>query len=95
MTEQLYIESADSLLQRVERINEIINTLELRMLNYGVEGFDKEGYSLNDGQINISTQYRSVEDMTKGLTSLDALKQRYLNRLNGHSYALRSWPGLR
>lgn len=95
MTEQLYIESGSGLVQRVERINEIINALELRMLNYGMEGFDKEGYSLNDGQINISTQYRSVEDMTKGLASLDALKQRYLNRINGHSYALRSWQGLR
>lgn len=95
MTEQLYIESATSLLQRVERINEIINTLELRMLNYGIEGFDKAGYSLNDGQINISTQYRSVEDMIKGLSALDALKQRYLNRINGNSYVLRSWQGLR
>lgn len=95
MTEQLYIESVTSLVQRVERINDIINALELRMLNYGIEGFDKAGYSLNDGQINISTQYRSVEDMTKGLAALDVLKQRYLNRINGNSYTLRSCEGLR
>jgi len=95
MTEQLYIQSASSLVQKIERIDSIMDALEIRMLNYGIEGFDKSGYSLNDGQINISTQYRSVEDMTKGLAALDALKQRYLNRLNGHSYVLRPWQGLR
>lgn len=57
-------------------------------------------YELDDGQVRIKTGYRSVEDVTKGITALETMRQMYLNRLNGRATVLvdrhvrqRSWRG--
>ena len=94
MTEILYIQSATSLENRLERINQIIDALELLLLqNIGKSGIDE--YSLDDGQIKIKTIYRSVDSMSAAIDALEKQKQRLLNQLNGRAFNIRSWQGLR
>lgn len=94
MNEKLYIESASSLLERYNRLCDIVDALELSLLDEaGKDGI--ESYKLNDGQVDIQTQYRSVEDRVAGIRALDFLRTRTLNKLNGNSFVLRSARGLR
>jgi len=94
MTETIYIQSATSQLERLQRINNIIDALELQILeNVGNEPITE--YSLDDGQVKIRTVYRSIEAMTKAIEQLEKIKYRLLNELNGRSIVLRPWQGLR
>ena len=95
LTEKLYIESATSQLDRLNRIDAIILALENQIIESAAGTSDKTGYSLNDGQITISTQYRSVEDMAAAITKFDTIRQRILNILNGRNMILRPCQGLR
>jgi len=94
LTERLYIESATSLNDRLTRVCQIIEALELQMLNVGTGNSDVEEYSLNDGQVQIRTRYRSTSEIVKGIESFEALKQMLLNKLNGRGFVLRPARGL-
>lgn len=94
MTESLYIESTTSLTEKLSRIDAIILALENRMLNFSSGTSDKMSYSLDDGQVKISTQYRSIEDMAKGINAFEVMRQRIINKLNGPSVILRPCRGL-
>lgn len=94
MNEIIYIQSATDLYNRLQRIDQIITALELNILaNIGNSGVKQ--YTLNDGQINISTLYTSVTEMAQAITQLEKQKQRLLNQLNGRRFNIRSWQGLR
>lgn len=47
-------------------------------LNSGIQE-----YSMDDGQIKVKTVYRSVDQILASIKTLEALKQMYLNQLNG------------
>ena len=94
MNEILYIQSATSLENRLERINNVIGALELLLLeNIGNSGISE--YNLDDGQIKIKTLYRSVTSISSAIDALEKQKQRLLNQLNGRVGVIRSWQGLR
>ena len=93
-TERVYIEDATSLEERVNRYGQIIDALELRLLNNGTESSEIEEYSLDDGQVKIRTLYRDLSSITKAIENLMKLRQKLINRLNGHSFVLRPWRGL-
>jgi hypothetical protein len=93
MNETVYIEAASGMIERVERINTIIDALELRQIAV-IGNSDVEEYSINDGQIQIKTIYKSAESIAKAITSYEAIKQKLLNKLNGRSMVLRPWQGL-
>lgn len=46
-------------------------------------------YQLDDGQIKIRTAYNSLKDVEAGITSLERLKQIYINRMQGRTVVLR------
>ena len=46
-------------------------------------------YVMDDGQMKVTTIYRSVDDVIKGVEALQKLKQTYINRYNGHTTVLR------
>jgi hypothetical protein len=94
LTEVLYVESATSQLERLNRIDAIILALENRILTNAAGTSDKSGYSLNDGQVTISTQYRSVDEMANAIRAFDKMRERILNKLNGSNMILRPWRGL-
>ena len=93
MNETLYIQEAASTFERVQRIESIINALELQMLSATANEPIQE-YSLDDGQVKIRTMYRSIKGMQDGIFVLEQMKNRLINQLNGHVMALRPWQGL-
>ena len=94
ITEKLYIESATSLEQKFERYGQIIEALELQMLDVGAGNSDVASYSIDDGQVKISTQYRDVMSIAKATDRFTFLRNKILNKLNGRSMVLRDWRGL-
>ena len=94
LSEPVYISSAATNIERLNRINQIILALETAMLGaVGNEPISE--YQLDDGQTKIRTVYRSLKSMSDALDMLNKQKQRLLNDLNGRNIALRSWQGLR
>ena len=94
-TETFYIESATSLKERLTRVCNIIEALEIRVVDVAVGNADIDEYQLDDGQVKIRTKYRSVEDMEKAITAFEKLKERILNKLNGRCTVLRDQRGLK
>ena len=92
-TETIYIESASSKIERLNRIMQIIEALELRQVAV-IGNADVEEYSIDDGQIKIKTIYRSSKQIADAIEAYEKLKQKLLNQLNGRQMALRSWQGL-
>ena len=93
MNETVYIEGATGLLDRLSRIESIIEALELRQVAV-IGNSDIEEYSLNDGQIQIRTIYKSAESIAKAITAYEKIKQSILNKLNGRGMVLRPWQGM-
>lgn len=89
-----YIECSTNLVDRINRIDQIIEAIENSMLSRAETGggannstINVEEYSLDDGQTKIRTKYRSSEDfaaMGGMLAQLDFLKQRLIARLNNN-----------
>jgi len=94
LTEKLYIESSTTLEEKLERYNQIIDALELQMLNVGAGNSDVSSYSINDGQVQINTQYRDVVSVANAIDRFMMLRNKILNKLNGRSVVLRPWRGL-
>lgn len=94
MNETLYITSASSTIERINRIDSIILALELQVVNVGAGNSDIQSYSLDDGQTKIQTQYTSIESITKAIEGFEKIKERLLNKLNGRSILLRDVRGL-
>lgn len=93
-TERLYIDSATSLKEKIDRYDTIITALENLMINSGTESAVYDQYTLNDGQIDIRTRYRSVEDIADAIAKYERLRNIALNKLNGAAMVLRPWRGL-
>lgn len=93
-TETVYIESAEGLKIRLDRIILIIEALEIRSLEV-VDNSDVEEYAIDDGQVKIRTLYRSSKQIYDAIEAYERLKQKILNKLNGRDMVLRPWQGLR
>ena len=95
MTETLYINSATGLKDRIDRLDFIIQALELQVVNVGAGNSDVKSYTLDDGQTKISSEYQSMDSLVKAIEGFERLKERCLNQLNGRTMLLRDWSGLR
>jgi len=84
-----YIECRSTLIDKISAIDALISAMELKLVDV-TESTTFDEYELNDGQMKVRTKYRSVKDVMAGLTGLEQLKQRYVNRLNGRRTILRS-----
>lgn len=93
-TETFYIESATSLKEKVDRYNRIIEALELQMENVAAGNADVSSYSIDDGQVKISTQYRDPISIANAIDKFMMLRNKALNSLNGRGAVLRDWRGL-
>ncbi len=93
-TETLYIESATSLKDKIDRYNRIIEALETQMELVAAGNSDITSYSMDDGQVKISTQYRDPLSISKAILKFEQLKQKALNTLNGRNVALRPYRGM-
>ena len=86
----IYIQSASSLQDKIVCLDNIIAALELEALDAaGNMGITE--YQLDDGQTKIRTNYRSTTQIAAAIDDFERIKQRYVNRLNGHSFRLVDW----
>jgi len=88
MTISQYIESKSKLIGKIATYDILIEGMEAAILEGTISGQFVQ-YELDDGFMKMRAQYRSVGDMTKALSGLEMLRQRYINRLNGRCTVLR------
>ena len=83
-----YIECKSTLLDKITAIDNLISAMELKLVDtVGQTNYSE--YNLDDGQMKVRAAYRSPTDVMAGITALEQLKQRYVNRYNGRSRNLR------
>ena len=82
MTEYEYIIDSTGLKQRYDRITQIITALENQMI-LAAGNSTTEEYSLNDGQIQIRTMYRSPDSISKAIDAFEKIRNRILAELTG------------
>lgn len=83
-----YVESRCKLYDKIVAIDLLIDAMELKILDV-TESTAYDEYQMDDGQMKVRTKYRSVSDVMAGITALESLKQRYINKVNGRSIVLR------
>lgn len=91
-----YLTSKKTLRERVNAIENLIDTMILRLTEVA-EGQNSsiEEYQLDDGQMKIRTRYRTIGDVQAGISALEKQKQYYLNQLNGNVVLLRDTRAFR
>ena len=83
-----YIECKSTLLDKITAIDNLISAMELKLVDtVGQTNYSE--YNLDDGQMKVRAAYRSPTDVMAGITALEQLKQRYVNRYNGRTRNLR------
>jgi hypothetical protein len=83
----IYIDSADTLKDKITRIDAVIDALLTVALKAAANENITE-YSLNDGQTQIKTAYRGSDSVMKSIQAFESIKQMYVNRLNGRHIRL-------
>ncbi len=83
----IYIESATSLCDKIARIDLVIDALLTNALKAAANENISE-YQLNDGQTIIKTVYRGTAAVMKSIRDFEAIKQLYVNKLNGRMVRL-------
>jgi len=83
-----YIQNSGDLLSRINAIDALIDAMILNMADV-VDTTGTISYRMDDGQMNVNTEYRSVSDVSKGINSLEKMKQMYINRYNGRLVVFR------
>ena len=83
-----YIKSKTSLLSRISAIESLIDQMYAEM-GEAIGNSGVAEYQLDDGQMRIRTNYRSVSEITKGIEALETQLQMYLNRYNGRATIVR------
>ena len=85
-----YIESRCDLRAKIIAIDNIIAANESLMLQQVLsQAGGTAMYELDDGQVRIKVNYRSQAELLATMNGLEAIKQRYINRLNGRTTVLR------
>lgn len=83
-----YIECKSTLFDKITAIDNLISEMELKLVDtVGQTNYSE--YQMDDGQMKVRAAYRSPTDVMAGITALEQLKQRYVNRYNGRSRNLR------
>jgi len=95
-TISIYIESKTTLLDKINAIDLLVDKMIIK-IGETVDGNELtlDSYWMDDGQMNVKTQYKSLEDIEMSVFRLERMKQMYVNRYNGRSFVLRDFRGLR
>lgn len=83
-----YVQSKESYESKIVAIEALIDAMMINALDT-IEDSGTASFSMDDGQMKVTTDFRSMSEITKGIHSLDSLKQMYINRRNGHIVVLR------
>lgn len=80
-------ETKQSAQERINKINEIIDTLIDAQLQFTADPHKKE-YRLDDGQTKVSVMYQDITAISAAIIAWERTKQIYLNRINGNMVRL-------
>ena len=83
-----YIDSRKSLRDRVKVYDDAINAMENNLLAATCDA-DLMGYTMEDGQMKTKIEFRSISELERNIKSLEAARQRLINRHNSHTTVLR------
>lgn len=85
-----YLDSISSTYDRILAIDALIDK-NILAIGAGLDGMGATVamYELDDGQVRIKTNYRSIQDIINANSALEKMKQLYVNRLNGRTTVLR------
>ena len=93
-TAKLYVESAESLEAQLVRIDAIIDALFIQSLDAAGHA-DKKSYMLDDGQVEIKTEYHTPKALTDAILVWKRFRQEIYNKLNGRIMVKRPARGMR
>lgn len=83
-----YIQSRSSLDAKIAAIEALIDAMLLNTIDT-IDDSGTMAYTMDDGQMKVTTQYRSTTDITNGIRSLERLKNVYVSRRDGSITILR------
>jgi hypothetical protein len=83
-----YIQSKSSLDSKIVAIEALIDSMILNSID-AIGNSGTASYSMDDGQMKVSTEYRSVDQIVAGVKALEQMLQMYINRRNGNITVLR------
>lgn len=83
-----YIDSKCSNLEKIEAINALIDALLLETID-SISNSGTASLSMDDGQMKVTTGFRSTSEISEGIIDLEKIKQIYVNRYNGRGVVLR------
>lgn len=83
-----YIQSKSSLDAKIVAIEALIDAMLLESID-AIGNSGTASYSMDDGQMKVSTEYRSIGAITDGIKGLEKILQIYINRRNGNLVILR------
>ena len=83
-----YITSRASNKAKIEAIELLIDSMYDKMID-AIDDSGTASYTLDDGQMKISTEFRSLDEIIKGINALETQLQMYINRYNGRTTILR------
>lgn len=83
----IYISSKKNAYEKIKAIDAIIDTLLTTAMTAATTGNVME-YDLDTGQTKIKCMYRSPEEIMQSITTMQAIKEHYVNEINGRSMHL-------
>jgi hypothetical protein len=85
-----YLQDAGpDMVARINRLTTIITNLENCVIN-AASNADVQNYTFNDGQSTITTNYRSIKEISDAMQMFDIIRQRLINKCEGRATVLRS-----
>lgn len=88
MTIPQYFECKSKLIGKIATYDILIESMEKAILEATISGQFNQ-YEMDDGQMKVRAQYRSIDQMAAGMKGLMNLRENYVNRFNGRSVVLR------
>lgn len=83
----LYIESATSLRDKIDKIDAVLDALLSSVLE-AAETDNITEYQLDDGQTKIKAIYKGADAVLRSISALERVRQIYVNGLNGRCFRL-------
>lgn len=83
-----YIQTKDSIAAKITAIELLIDAMLLNTID-AIEDSGTASYTMDDGQMKVTTDFRSIKEITDGVIRLEKLLHMYTNRYNGHLTVLR------
>lgn len=84
---KIYIESKKDARSKIIAIDAIIDALLSTAMEAATTGNVME-YDLDTGQTKVKCMYRSPQEVMNAITTMQAIKEHYINNINGRSMHL-------